>query len=121
MKYFLSIQSVTFIILLLFTHVHTEEFPAWWKQVYDEAQIESYSLITTGDLKKLYKSEKQSFLVVDVRTSYEHAEGHLPGAVNFEFDPGDKLQLKPGKKEAFLKLLGPDKDRKIVFYCRSFR
>lgn len=96
------------------------ELPVWWKQLSDEAQRDSYSLVTLDNLENLYEL-KENFLIIDVRAGYEYNEGHLPGAVSFEFDLGDKLQLKPGKREAFLKLLGPDKNRKIIIYCRSFR
>ena len=120
MKYVLSAQSVFAIILLFFTQVLAAEVPSWWKQAADEAKRECYSLITPDALKKLYESKEQ-FLIVDVRAGYEYDEGHLPRAVSFEFDIGDKLQLKQEKKDAFLELLGPHKNRKIIFYCRSFR
>ena len=93
---------------------------SWWKQAADEAKRDGYSLVTLEDLKKLYETKEQ-FLIVDTRTGYEYNAGHLPNAVCFEFDLGDKLQFKPEKKSAFLKLLGPDKNRKIIIYCRSFR
>ena len=108
------------IILLLFTHAGAEELPVWWGQAASEAQKKSFGLVTIENLKNMYDLKEQ-FLIVDVRTDYEYEEGHLPGAVNFEFDLGDRLQLKQLKKDAFLKLLGPDKHRKIIFYCRSFR
>ncbi len=108
------------VILLLFTHAGAEELPVWWDQAASEAQEKSFDLVTTENLKNMYDLKEQ-FLIVDVRTDYEYEEGHLPGAVNFEFDLGDRLQLKQLKKDSFLRLLGPDKNRKIVFYCRSFR
>jgi rhodanese-related sulfurtransferase len=76
--------------------------------------------VSLDDLKKLYESKEQ-FLIVDTRTDYEYNDGHLPEAVNFGFDLGDKLQLRAEKKSAFLKLLGTDKNRKIIIYCRGFR
>lgn len=120
MKYFLSIIYIFIIIIFIAEPTIASDPPAWWKQVADEAKKESYSLVTLEGLKKLYEADKP-FLIVDVRIDYEYDEGHLPDAASFEFDLGDKLQLKPKKKETFLKLLGPDKNQKIIFYCRSFR
>ena len=120
MKNFNSLRYSILILLLLVTQAAADELPAWWDQLASEAKEGSYSLVDLATLKNMYDS-KEKFLIVDVRTDYEYEEGHLPGAVNFEFDPGDKLQLKQLKRDTFLKLLGPDKQRKIVFYCRSFR
>lgn len=120
MKHTLAIVSVFVFIFSASAFSLSEEPPSWWKQAADEARRDGYYLISLDDLKKLYES-KEPFLVVDTRTDYEYNGGHLPNAVNIEFDPGDKLQLKPEKKAAFLKLLGPDKNRKIVIYCRGFR
>ena len=119
MKYILSIYFIFFSFCSI-TPAMSEELPSWWNQLYNEAQKESYTLLALDDLKKLYESGEQ-FLIVDVRTDYEFDEGHLPGAVSFEFDLGDRLELKPEKKKAFQALLGPDKKRKVIFYCRSFR
>ncbi len=86
----------------------------------EEAQRDGYCLVTLDDLKRLYDS-REPFLILDTRAEYEYNDGHLPDAVNLEFDPGDRLRLRPEKKSTFLKLLGPDKSRKIIIYCRSFR
>jgi phage shock protein E len=47
--------------------------------------------------------------------------GHIPGAVNLEFHPGDKLEFSYEKRARLKKLIGPDKDRPVVICCRSFR
>ena len=120
MKNILITLFIFFFILCVSAPALADEQPSWWKQVANEAQRNGYSLVTLDDLKSLYES-KASFMVVDTRTEYEYNDGHLPDAVNLEFDLGDKLQLKPQKKSAFIKLLGPDKNRKIIIYCRNFR
>ncbi len=119
-KLFISIKYLLLFMLIPAVLYAAEGEPVWWKQVSDEAETDGYSLVSINDLKKLYESKKP-FLIIDTRTEYEYNEGYLPDAVTFEFNPGDKLQLKPEKKKAFLELLGPDKDRKIIIYCRSFR
>jgi phage shock protein E len=48
-------------------------------------------------------------LLVDVRSKEEFDEGHLDGAVNIEWD----------KTEELVVAIGSDKQRPVVFYCRS--
>ena len=48
-------------------------------------------------------------LLVDVRSEAEFAEGHLDGAINIEWD----------KTDALIAAIGDDKQRQVVFYCRS--
>jgi phage shock protein E len=98
---------------------NSREQPAWLQQARGEAKQDGYELITAPELKALYESGKE-FTIIDVRPEYEYRDGHLPQAKGLEFDLGDKLELKPEKQEALIRLLGPDKQRLIVFYCRSF-
>ncbi len=48
-------------------------------------------------------------LLVDVRSAEEFAEGHLEGAINIEWSNTDALMAA----------IGEDKQRPVVFYCRS--
>jgi phage shock protein E len=48
-------------------------------------------------------------LLVDVRSEKEYAEGHLNGALNIEWDQFDALAAA----------IGDDRQRQVVFYCRS--
>jgi len=48
-------------------------------------------------------------LLVDVRTPEEFAEGHLEGAINIDWE----------NTEALIAAIGEDKQRPVVFYCRS--
>ncbi len=98
----------------------SKDTPVWWPSALAEAQKDGYALITPQDIQTLYASGKDYFMV-DVRPDYEFKTGHLPKAKNFEIDLGDRLALKPQKADAFRKVLGTDKNRLIVIYCRSFR
>ena len=94
------------------------ENPVWWERAESIARQEGYRLVTLEQLRSLYRSDKK-FLIVDVRPDYQFRGGHLPRAVQLEFDPGDRYQLKPGKRNRFADLLGPDKSRKIIIYCQN--
>ena len=97
-----------------------KDTPVWWPSALAEAQKDGYVLTTPQEIQSLYASFN-SFFLVDVRPGYEFKTGHLPEAKNFEIDLGDRLDLKPQKADAFRKVLGTDKNRLIVIYCRSFR
>jgi len=56
-----------------------------------------------------------------MRRAGGRSAGHIPGAVNLEFHPGDKLQFSREKRARLKELIGPDKDRPVVICCRSFR
>ncbi len=94
--------------------------PVWWPAALAESRKDGYVLTTPEEIQTLYAAGN-NFFMVDVRPDYEFKAGHLPGAENFEIDLGDRLQLKSQKVDAFKKVLGADKNRLIVIYCRSFR
>ena len=120
------LSVITLIILLLVIFLMranttiAEEQPLWWEQAEAEARREGYDLITLDELESLYQSDKD-FIVLDVRPDYEYKRAHLPKAANLEFHLGERLTLDPTKRKEFEELLGPNKDRTIVIYCRSFR
>ncbi len=84
---------------------------------YNEVQRGAYKVVDTAELKK-WMDEKKPMLVIDTmpfEASYK--KEHVPGAAQMEF-PIPELTALEAKQQADLqKLLGPDKDRLIVFYC----
>ena len=96
------------------------DHPAWWAKASRSASDHGYKLLGAKGMKGLLDSGEK-FLLVDVRPDYEYDEGHIPGAENLEFHLGDRSKLKPAKEKKLRKLLGPDKTRKVVIYCRSFK
>ncbi|ABB37607.1 Rhodanese-like protein [Oleidesulfovibrio alaskensis G20] len=87
-----------------------------------EVQRGDYDVVTTAELKK-WIDEGRSMLIVDTMP-YEasYKKNHIPGAAQFLFpipdmnewdmkETGDKSQAE------FEAMLGPDKDRVLVFYC----
>ena len=70
----------------------------------------SYVNITAQEAKKLMDRE-EGYIILDVRTGEEYAQGHIPGAVLI---PDYEIETKA---EEIL----PDKDQMILVYCRSGR
>jgi rhodanese-related sulfurtransferase len=76
-----------------------------------------YRILTTEELKG-WMDQKKAMLVVDTMP-YEasYKKQHVPGAVQMEFPIPEMTQLDDKARAALEKLLGPDKERLIVFYC----
>ena len=69
-----------------------------------------YLNITAAEAKEIMDSET-GYLILDVRTEEEYAEGHVPGAIlipDYEIEARAEEEL-------------PDKDRMLLVYCRSGR
>jgi len=87
---------------------------ATWEDILNEAQSGGYRLITTSDLARKYETRAEKLLLVDTRQEWEYRSGHILGATNFPIEPTWWSRWrKAGALEA---VLGPDKDRLIVFY-----
>ena len=104
---------------LLAGPARADDNEAWWASARAEAEREGYGLLTDEEVKQLVDS-KQDMILLDARADYEFAAGHIPGAVNMEFDLGDNMELPQDKRQALLELT-TDKKRMLVIYCRSFR
>ena len=61
--------------------------------------------------------EKKPILIVDVNPEDNYKKQHIPGAVHIEFPRPVMTSIDDQKKDTLIRLLGPDKDRTIVFYC----
>ncbi len=85
-----------------------------WEDVVAEAEAGGYRLLTTDELRGLYEARPPGLLLVDTRQDWEHRTGHIAGSVNFPMEPTAWSRWKSrGELE---KLLGPDKERPVVFY-----
>lgn len=74
-----------------------------------------YKLVTTEELKK-WIDEKQDILIVDTMPKESFEKQKIPGAVNAEL-PVKLEDVKPEQKAEFLKVLGTNKNKKVVIYC----
>lgn len=85
-----------------------------WDDVVQEAKLGGYRLLTTDELRALYEKNPPGLLLVDTRQDWEHRAGHITGSVNFPMEPTAWSRWK--KKGEIEKLLGPDRERTVVFY-----
>lgn len=69
-----------------------------------------YRHVSMQDAVKMMQSEV-GYIILDVRTPSEYAEGHIPGAINL---PNESIGT------ADIQIL-PDKGQLIMVYCRSGR
>ena len=87
---------------------------ATWDDVRAEAKQGGYRLMSTDELSKQYTANPESLLLVDTRQEWEYRTGHIKNALNFQIEPTWLSRWR--KKGALKTLLGPDKNRLIVFY-----
>jgi thiosulfate/3-mercaptopyruvate sulfurtransferase len=76
-----------------------------------------YKIVSSEELKA-WIDQKKDMLIIDTMP-YEdsYKKQHIPGAVQFEFPKEEVTKLDDKTKAAFLKILGPQKDRLMVIYC----
>lgn len=82
-----------------------------------EVERGGYKILTTEELKG-WMDQKKAMLIVDTmpfEASYK--KQHIPGAVQMEFPIPEMTQMDDKTKATLEKLLGPNKERLIVFYC----
>jgi len=76
-----------------------------------------YDIVSAKELKD-WMDQKKDMIVVDTMP-YEasYKKQHVKGAVQMEFPIPEMTTIDDKTKDALIKLLGPDKDKTIVFYC----
>jgi thiosulfate/3-mercaptopyruvate sulfurtransferase len=84
---------------------------------YKEVVRGGYKVVTTEELKG-WVDQKKDMLVVDTMPFEDsYKKQHIPGAVNVVFPIPEMTTMDEKTKGDFIKTLGTDKDRLIVFYC----
>lgn len=82
-----------------------------------EVERGGYNVVTTPDLKAWIDAKKDMIIIDTMPFAASYKKNHIPGAVNFEFPIPEVTDMDDQKKADFEKLLGPDKDRQLAFYC----
>ena len=108
----LSVAAVLFALWLTNGAVTPKE--ATWEDVLAEARSGGYRIIATQELGAKYSQDPDELLLVDTRQEWEYRTGHIKGAINFPMEPTWWSRWR--KADALKDLLGPNKDRKVIFY-----
>jgi thiosulfate/3-mercaptopyruvate sulfurtransferase len=82
-----------------------------------EAQRGGYQIVPTTELKAWIDQKKPMLLIDTMPYEASYKKHHLPGAVQYEFPIPEVKEMDAASQAKFVKLLGPDKDRLLVFYC----
>jgi len=116
-----------FVVVLLVIGMAGGAMAAWGTKELDteksavafaaEVQRGGYKVVGTQELKG-WIDQKKAMLIVDTMPYADsYAKQHVPGAVQMEFPIPEMTKLDDKTKAALEKLLGPDKNRLVVFYC----
>lgn len=76
-----------------------------------------YSVVNTSELKSWIDQKKDMLIVDTMPFEDSYRKQHIPEALNFVFPIPEMTAIDDKTKGDFLKMLGQNKDRLIVFYC----
>ena len=81
-----------------------------------------YDVITTAELSKVLKAGEDVLVIDTMPYEASYKKGHVPTAKQFLFpipdmETWDSKETNGKSQEDYVKLLGPDKDKKIIVYC----
>jgi 3-mercaptopyruvate sulfurtransferase SseA len=79
-----------------------------------EATRGGYRLIDLEELRGKLERDPAGVLLVDTRQDWEYRTGHIPGSINFSFEPTWWSRVK--NRRALKAALGADRSRTLVFY-----
>jgi len=82
-----------------------------------EVQRGGYKIVSTAELKGWVDQKKDMLIVDTMPFDDSFKKQHIPGAVNFVLPIPEMTQMDDKTRAGLEKLLGPNKDRLIVFYC----
>ena len=84
---------------------------------YQEVATGGYKVVTTDELKQWMDKKRDMLIVDNMPLEESFVKNHVAGAVCFEFPVEEVAKLDDKTQAEFIKLLGPDKNRTLVFYC----
>ncbi|PKN06313.1 MAG: sulfurtransferase [Deltaproteobacteria bacterium HGW-Deltaproteobacteria-7] len=76
-----------------------------------------YDLVTAKELKNWIDQKKDMLIVDTMPFEASYKKQHVAGAVQMEFPIPEMKSIDDKTRAALIKLLGPDKNKVIVFYC----
>jgi hypothetical protein len=118
MKRIMQVSFMFFLFLSFVAQVQAESQNAdrVRNQIINEARKGGYQLITPEELKNEYLKDPASFSLVDVRQEWSYQMQHIKGSLHIDFAPIWWNQYSPMMRSDIKKLLGSEKNKKIVFY-----
>ena len=116
-----TISVLAFVVISLFVfsgrgQAATDRQAQALAQVRDEARQGNYRLIAPETIKAQFLKNPTSLLLVDTRQEWEYHREYIKDAVNLPVTPTWWTQYSPWVRSEIQKILGPDKERYIVFY-----
>ena len=109
-----STAVIITIVSVLYIHRPVAIEQSTWDDVRAEAEAGGYRIISTEALADRYLKESPAPLLIDTRQEWEYRTGHIAGAINFPMEPTWWARWR--KADDLESVLGPDKDRTLVFY-----
>jgi thiosulfate/3-mercaptopyruvate sulfurtransferase len=82
-----------------------------------EAARGGYQIIPTEEMKAWIEQKKDLRLIDTMPYEDSYKKQHVPGAVPYEFPIPEVKEMDEAAKAKFAKVLGPDQDKLLVFYC----
>jgi len=87
-----------------------------------EVQGGGYQTVTTAELKQWMDSGKDMMIVDTMPFEDSYKKAHIPGAKQFlfpisEMNSWDAKETDGKTQNDFVALLGPDKNKPVIFYC----
>lgn len=113
---YVGVLSLLFMSHALQSQAGSQNAAAVADKVFAEAKEGGYQLMTPGEIKKEYLKDQTAFLLVDVRQEWSYQMQHIKGSSHIDFAPTWWNQYSPMMRSEMKRLLGPDKNKKFVFY-----
>ena len=87
-----------------------------------EVERGGYGIVTTSELEKMIAAGEEVLVIDTMPYEASYKKNHIPKAEQFLFPIPDMIEWDVAETDGktqddFVKLLGPDKNRKIVVYC----
>lgn len=121
------IVPVLFLAVFMFCLTQANQAWSWGKKEIETEKIAvkfarevargGYNIVRTDELKQWLDQQKDMLIVDTMPYETSYNKNHIPGAVQFDFPIPELTKMDDKSRADFVKLLGQDKDRLIVFYC----
>lgn len=116
MKKIMFISTLFFLFISFPVQGQLKDESDAYDKIVAEAKRGGYQLITPEELKREYLKDPASFLLVDTRQEWAYQMQYIRGSSHLDFTPTWWNQYSPITRSEMKNLLGPDKNKKVVFY-----